>query len=65
MRGQEVSGSEPVCVVARLQEPAVQLLYAPPGSDLVIAGTTKRQLLVWQYNPHAARRCGTHGGASL
>lgn len=38
------------------QEHAVQLLYAPPGSDLVIAGTSKRQLLTWQYNPHAAHR---------
>lgn len=38
----------------------MQLLYAPPGSDLVIAGTTKRQLLVWQYNPHAAHRYATY-----
>jgi hypothetical protein len=40
----------------RLQEHAVELLYAPPGSDLVLAGTAQRQLVVWQYNPHAAHR---------
>jgi hypothetical protein len=40
----------------QLQEHAVQLLYAPPNSDLVLAGTTKRQLLAWQFNPHAAHR---------
>jgi hypothetical protein len=39
-----------------LQEHAVELLYAPPGSDLVLAGTAQRQLVVWQYNPHAAHR---------
>lgn len=39
----------------------MQLLYAPPGSDFVLAGTTKRQLLAWQFNPHAAHRWGTHG----
>lgn len=47
---------QPDCGWSRVQEHAVQLLYAPPGSDLVIAGTTKRQLLVWQFNPHAAHR---------
>jgi hypothetical protein len=36
----------------------VELLNAPPGSDLVLAGTAQRQLVVWQYNPHAAHRCG-------
>ncbi|WIA17403.1 hypothetical protein OEZ85_014259 [Tetradesmus obliquus] len=40
----------------QLQEHAVELLYAPPGSDLVLAGTAQRQLVVWQYNPHAAHR---------
>eukprot|EP00775_Hariotina_reticulata_P004041 gene4041-4288_t len=44
----------------QLLDHAVDLLYAPPGSDLVLAGTTKRQLVVWQYNPHGAHRvmCG-------
>jgi hypothetical protein len=36
------------------------VLCAPPGSDLVIAGTSKRQLMVWQFNPHAAHRWVCH-----
>jgi hypothetical protein len=54
--GLEIShgaGSFAMC----LQEHAVELLYAAPGSDLVLAGTAQRQLVVWQYNPHAAHRC--------
>ncbi|KAF6254405.1 WD40-repeat-containing domain protein [Scenedesmus sp. NREL 46B-D3] len=35
---------------------SLELLYAPPGSDLVLAGTAQQQLVVWQYNPHAAHR---------
>lgn len=46
-----------VCAVLS-QEHTVELLYAPPGSDLVLAGTVQRQLVVWQYNPHAAHRYG-------
>lgn len=46
-----------------VQDHAVQLLFVPPGSDLVMAGTLKRQLVVWQHNPHAAHRCAPHDAA--
>lgn len=35
---------------------SVELLYSPPATDLMLAATKNRQLVVWQYNPHGARR---------
>jgi hypothetical protein len=37
--------------------PQVELLYAPPGTDLVLAATRDRSLVAWQHNPTAAHRC--------
>ncbi|KAI8472624.1 MAG: WD40-repeat-containing domain protein [Monoraphidium minutum] len=34
----------------------VDMLYAPPGSDLVLAATRGRALIAWQHNPTAAHR---------
>lgn len=34
----------------------VELLYAPPNTDLVLGATRDRSLVAWQYNARAAHR---------
>lgn len=41
----------------QLYKHAVEFLYTPPGTDLVMAATKQRALVVRQHNSYAAHRC--------
>ncbi len=36
--------------------PRVELLHAPPNTDLVLAATRDRSLVAWQHDPAGAHR---------
>ncbi len=63
LRPADASCRLPACAVGPAQESnslfdhRVQLLYTPPGSDIVFGATRTRQLIVWQHSRFGAYRC--------